>query len=625
MVCTLIIGALTISAARASAQTDPAGSVVPLAPEVSAPQPQPVAQSADTLAPAPTTTVVPKRTLIITGKGFGHGRGLGQWGAFGYATLQGWSSRQILDHYYGGTIPGGLSPTSAIGVRITNLDSKPLTLFQPKGRLYLRLENDPGYVVPPAFLADAAAVAAVVALTQPTLPPDPVVGAAVTVPTAGPALTSSTIPNPAAAVLDPPVSVGKAAAIRVRLANGSWEISDAPTCSGPWTVRTGLLNRTLTVSTGPPDTAAGPDDADAMLQVCEGKQRRVYRGDFLAITDGKLQRGVNLVGMEAYLRGVVPREISASWGDRGMEAVKAQAVAARSYAAAEKRSGFSNTCDTISCQVYGGRGLVTDKGFTSLEDARTDRAIAETAGEIRVNPKNGAVIRTEFSASTGGFTAGGEFPAVIDAGDAIEANPNRSWERRLAGTSVGKSAKLGPLVDAKVSARDGWGPDGGRATKVVLSYERGSVTISGVDFMRSFALKSNYFTAQVVTEGVDVPPGALITGDTGPGEALTGDAGGPVAAAGALPVGALTDVGAASTAASTPVEPTRQKTTKAPSAKASATTAPKKNPNTTIVAVAVAVGASPVVTVSGGSVVGSPTTVAPSTPKRPATKRTAKK
>ena len=613
MVCTLIIGALIIPAARASAQSDPSGSVVPLAPEVGGPPPLPVAQTPDTLAPAPTTTVAPKRTLVITGKGFGHGRGLGQWGAYGYATLQSWSSRQILDHYYGGTIAGGLSPTSAIGVRITNLDSKPLTVFQPKGRLYLRLDNDPGYVVPPAFLADAAAA---VALAPPILPPDPVIGAAVTVPTAGPALTTSTIPNPAAAVLDPPVSAGKAAAIRVRLANGSWEISDAPTCAGPWTVRTGLPNRTVTVSTGPPDSAAGPDDADGMLQVCEGKQRRVYRGDFLAITDGKLQRGVNLVGMEAYLRGVVPREISASWGDRGMEAVKAQAVAARSYAAAEKRSGYSNTCDTISCQVYGGRGLVTDKGFTSLEDARTDRAIAETAGEIRVNPKNGAVIRTEFSASTGGFTAGGEFPAVPDAGDAIEANPNRSWERRLAGTSVGKSAKLGSLVEAKVSARDGWGPDGGRATKVELSYERGSVTISGTDFMRSFALKSNYFTAQVVTEGVGASPGVPIASDTGPGEALTGDAGGPVAAVGALPIGVLTDTAAASTATSTPVESTKVKTTKAPTTKAPATTAHKNHPNTTIVAVAVAVGASPVVTVSGGSVVGSPTTVKPPTTKK---------
>lgn len=547
---------------------------------------------------------MPKRTLVITGKGFGHGRGLGQWGAYGYATLQGWTSRRILDHYYGGTIAGGLSPTSALGVRITNLDAKPLTLFQPRGRLYLRLDNDPGFIVPPALLTDAAGISAP---APQVVPADPAVGAAVTVPPAGPALTTSTMPSPGASVLDPPVTSGKGAAVRIRLAEGAWEISDAPSCAGPWTVRTSLTNRTVTVSTGPLDPAAGPDDPEAMLQLCVAKQRRVYRGDFLAITDGKVQRGVNLVGIEAYLRGVVPREISARWGENGMEAVKAQAVAARSYAAAEKRSGFSNTCDTISCQVYGGRGLVTDKGFTSLEDPRTDRAIAETAGEIRVNPKTGAVIRTEFSASTGGFTAGGEFPAVPDDGDGIEANPNRAWERRLPGNAVGKSNRLGSLVDAKVSARDGFGPDGGRATKVVLSYERGSVTVSGTDFMRSFSLKSNYFNAQVVSEGLGAPQGTLITGDVAPGEALTGDAGGVVAAAGALPVGALTEVAASPTGASSVLSvPTKTRSSKPPT-----TRAPRRNPNTTIVVVAVAVGASPVVTVSGGSVVGSPTTIKP--------------
>ena len=39
----------------------------------------------------------------ITGHGFGHGRGMGQYGAFGYATIYGWPYTQILAHYYGGT------------------------------------------------------------------------------------------------------------------------------------------------------------------------------------------------------------------------------------------------------------------------------------------------------------------------------------------------------------------------------------------------------------------------------------------------------------------------------------------------------------------------------------------
>ncbi len=590
-----------IAATGASAQTDTS-------------VPSSAAPVADSAPPAPTTTAAPKRTLVITGRGFGHGRGLGQWGAYGYAITKGWTSRNILDHFYGGTVPGAVSPTSAIGVRISALDAKPLAVYQPKGRLYLRIEGAAGLIVPPAFAAGAVvAPTAVVPISE------PVVGAAVTVPfgTDSAPATSTTIATANATVIDPPLSSGPGAAVRIRLSRGAWEISDAPSCSGPWTVRTSLSSRTVTITTGPVDLAANPDDHTNMLQVCENAQRRVYRGDLLAITDGKVQRSVNLVGMEAYLRGVVPREISAAWGDKALEAVKAQAVAARSYAAAEKRSGFSNTCDTISCQVYGGRGVVTAKGFTSLEDPRTDRAIAETAGEIRVNPKTGVAIRTEFSASTGGYTAGGEFPAVVDEGDAVDPNPNRSWERRLPGDTMRKSTKLGALIDVKVTVRDGIGPDGGRANSVALVYEKGSVSVSGADFMRSFSLKSSYFFTSMLVEGGAAPvtDGSVVAPDTAPGQALTGDAGGPVAAVGALPAGALTPAAAPE---STVLEVTTTTTKK--SAKPRTTTV-KTNPNTTVVAVAVAVGASPVVTVTGGADVGTPTTVKPVSKKKTTKKR----
>lgn len=599
-----------IAATGASAQTDTS---------VPSTTTSAVVPAADTMAPALTTTAAPKRTLVVTGRGFGHGRGLGQWGAYGYATTKGWTSRQILDHFYGSTVPGALSPTSAIGVRISALDAKPLAVYQPKGRLYLRVEGDAGLFVPPAL-----AIGGVGAIGSPTpvvATSGPVVGAAVTVavgvdPVGG---STTTVAPGSGSVLDPPLATGAGAAVRVRLSRGAWEISDSPTCAGPWTVRTLLSSRTVTITTGPADPAGNPDDPSNMLQVCENAQRRVYRGDLLAITDGKVQRSVNLVGMEAYLRGVVPREISASWGDKGLEAVKAQAVAARSYAAAEKRSGFSNTCDTISCQVYGGRGIVTAKGFTSLEDPRTDRAIAETAGEIRVNPKTGVAIRTEFSASTGGHTAGGEFPGVVDEGDAVDPNPNRSWERRLPGDTVRKSPKLGTLIDVKVTARDGIGPDGGRASSVALVYENGSVSLSGAEFMRSFSLKSSYFFTQMLVEGGSPGAGdaasqsAAVTPDTAPGQALTGDAGGPVAALGALPPGVLT---ASPSPAPSDVQTT---TTTAKPKTATKTTTVRTNPNTTMVAVAVAVGASPVVTVADGTAVGSPTTV------KAATKKTTKK
>ncbi|HEY1118429.1 MAG TPA: hypothetical protein VGE43_12035, partial [Acidimicrobiales bacterium] len=44
--------------------------------------------------------------LVFDGRGWGHGRGMSQYGAQGYAKNAGWSSTQILDHYYGGTTAG---------------------------------------------------------------------------------------------------------------------------------------------------------------------------------------------------------------------------------------------------------------------------------------------------------------------------------------------------------------------------------------------------------------------------------------------------------------------------------------------------------------------------------------
>ena len=67
--------------------------------------------------PAPPSPV----TFLVQGKGWGHGRGLGQWGALGYA-LKGRTSDQILDHYYGGTTMGTIDPNSELRVRLLRED-----------------------------------------------------------------------------------------------------------------------------------------------------------------------------------------------------------------------------------------------------------------------------------------------------------------------------------------------------------------------------------------------------------------------------------------------------------------------------------------------------------------------
>ena len=50
--------------------------------------------------------------LVLDGHGNGHGYGLSQWGAYGYAVDRGWSAEQILSHYFGGTVPATVPATA---------------------------------------------------------------------------------------------------------------------------------------------------------------------------------------------------------------------------------------------------------------------------------------------------------------------------------------------------------------------------------------------------------------------------------------------------------------------------------------------------------------------------------
>ncbi len=76
------------------------------------------------IAPAPAAEAAPDDiiAIVLDGTGNGHGRGLSQWGAYGYAVDHGWDWQQILDHYYGGTISGTTSAGQRIDVRLTDYD-----------------------------------------------------------------------------------------------------------------------------------------------------------------------------------------------------------------------------------------------------------------------------------------------------------------------------------------------------------------------------------------------------------------------------------------------------------------------------------------------------------------------
>ena len=368
----------------------------------------------------------------VMGHGYGHGRGLGQWGALGYAVDAGWSAAQILDHYYGGTVPGNVG-NPLVSVELRAHTGTAVSVAAERG---LRTSADDG-------------------------------------------LPGGRVPH---------------AALRVaRVGAGRWQVFDGPGCAGPWTPRP-AVTAAPDISVLPPSSTS--DDHRDMLQVCEPGRSRWVRGSLRLVDADGTSHLVNRLRMQAYLRGVVPRESPASWADlgggRGLQALAAQAVAARSYAAAEARAPWAGTCDTISCQVYGGHAIQEGGAFRVLEDRRSDLAVAATAGTVRL--RGGAVARTEFSSSTGGWTAGGTFPAVPDAGDAYAPNPYHTWRTTIPASTVEAVYRRGALLGVDVTERNGLGADGGRVRSVRVRLTGGTVTVSGDDFRRAFGLRSNWFT-----------------------------------------------------------------------------------------------------------------------------------
>ncbi|MCE1205275.1 MAG: SpoIID/LytB domain-containing protein [Holophagaceae bacterium] len=154
------------------------------------------------------------------------------------------------------------------------------------------------------------------------------------------------------------------------------------------------------------------------LTALQGKGR--YRGkvEIHPNAQGRLTV-VNTVDLETYLRGVVPKEMGA-WEFPSLEALKAQAVAARTYAVANRgkraADGF-DMGDTVADQVYGGR---------DGEQALTDRAIAETEGLFATY--GGKPIQALFMANCGGHTTdvahvfGGDAP-YLRAASCYPARP----------------------------------------------------------------------------------------------------------------------------------------------------------------------------------------------------------
>jgi stage II sporulation protein D len=216
----------------------------------------------------------------------------------------------------------------------------------------------------------------------------------------------------------------------------------APTAAGATT-----WNLTVASSTGAVlaakvvsgDVRVRPVSTASLLQlVSKTATANVYRG-FFRIKLTTTAAVVNHIGLDAYLRGVVPLEMPASWP---AEALKAQAITARTYAITTAKSAdFDHYADTRS-QVYRGVGI---------ETAATNAAVADTRGQVVTY--NGQPVVTYFFSTSGGRTEAVEnttlgnapkpwLQSVDDEFDSV--SPRHRWTTKL--TMKSAARKLGGLV-----------------------------------------------------------------------------------------------------------------------------------------------------------------------------------
>lgn len=325
--------------------TGPAATPAPASPAPS-PMPTATATATPTATPTPTPTATPTpgpitlpSSITFYGRGYGHGVGLSQYGAYGRA-LDGQTAPQIIATYYKGTTIGTMANTR---VRV----------------LVLR-----------DFKATSAA-------------PLQVYGRGATWSIDG---IANTFPADARLRFVPTIS-GTTTTWKVIVSGADGT-----------TLHSGATTNAIRVRSG----------AGTTLQLwSKPSAYDRYRGVLRLIgrTDGTtLANVVNELPIESYLRGVVPAEVSASWPT---EAVKAQAIAARAYAANHRKStGSWDFYDDTRSQVYLGY-LVEKTGSTA--------AVTATAGQV-VLTGSGTIANAMFHSTGGGWTENNENVFVSSTG-----------------------------------------------------------------------------------------------------------------------------------------------------------------------------------------------------------------
>lgn len=209
---------------------------------------------------------------------------------------------------------------------------------------------------------------------------------------------------------------------------------------------------------------------------------------------------VNELPLEDYLVGLINCEISSAWP---IEAVKAQAVIARTYAINRKnarKGAFYHLESTVMDQVYEG---------CLIEDSRARRAVTETAGEVLAY--NGAVIQAFYHSSCGGKTEAAEnvWGASLPYLKGVDCqycltSASSAWEQRLTLREIEERLKTaGYRVAGVTDIRGGVRNNRGRLKNVVVASARGEIAVAGDQFRKAIGygvIKSTNFTVKVANE-----------------------------------------------------------------------------------------------------------------------------
>ncbi len=208
---------------------------------------------------------------------------------------------------------------------------------------------------------------------------------------------------------------------------------------------------------------------------------RTCRGGLMLYRCGSGYSYINVLSLEKYLYGVLPKEMSASYP---IEALKAQAVCARSYAAQTVRSGGKHggagydVCCSQDCQVYGGMGC---------ESAKCTSAVSDTTGKLVYY--GGVPVSCYYSANNGGWI---ESSQEIWGGGAgylkakkDEFNPSDTWEivvpdEKLKSLLRSAGHNVGNIQKVQVTKRS----EGGSVLEMEFTGDAGKAVI-GKDRIRS--------------------------------------------------------------------------------------------------------------------------------------------